>query len=231
MDWVVKFAKSSIGAKLLMAVTGLILFGFVLVHMLGNLQVFLGQEAYNRYAHFLKSLPELLWPARLVLLGSVILHIASGLRLAAIDSAARPVNYVGRRYRQASIMSRTMALSGLVVMSFIIYHLLHFTFGVTDPTHHSLKDPMGQHDVYAMLIYGFQNVYVAAAYIVSMVLLGLHLSHGASSLFQTLGINHPRYNPAIAKIGPVFATIVVLGNISMPLAVLLGYIQLPAGGQ
>jgi succinate dehydrogenase / fumarate reductase cytochrome b subunit len=229
MGWVFKFAKSSIGAKVIMAVTGLVLFGFVLVHMAGNLQVFLGQEAYNKYAHFLKSLPELLWPARAVLLSSVLLHIASGLRLAALDRAARPIGYQDRRYRKASIMSRTMAWSGLVVLSFIVYHLLHFTFGLTDPSHHTLKDPAGQHDVYSMLIYGFQNVYVAVAYMVSMVLLGIHLSHGASSLFQTLGINHPRYNGAIAKIGPIFATLIVIGNVSMPLAVLLGWIKLPAG--
>ncbi len=229
MGWVVQFAKSSIGAKFLMAVTGLILFGFVLVHMAGNLQVFLGPEAYNNYANFLKSLPELLWPARLVLLSSAILHVVSGLRLAAIDKAARPVAYAQRRYREATPWSRSMALSGLVVLAFIVYHLLHFTLGVTDPSHAHLRDPLGHHDVYSMFVYGFQNVYVAGAYIVAMMLLGLHLSHGVTSLFQTLGISHPRYSLAIGKIGPIFAIIIVLGNISMPLAVLMGWIKLRVG--
>jgi succinate dehydrogenase / fumarate reductase cytochrome b subunit len=229
MGWVGRFAKSSIGAKLIMASTGLILFGFVLVHMAGNLQVFLGQETYNAYAHFLKSLPELLWPARLVLLSAVLLHIGSGLRLAAIDRAARPIAYAQRRYRQASWASRSMALSGVVVLSFIVYHLLHFTLGVTNPGDYVRRDPLGHHDVYSMLVLGFQNPYVASAYMVSILLLGLHLSHGVSSLLQTLGFNHPRYNQAIACVGPLFAALIVVGNVSMPLAVLLGWIKLPAG--
>ncbi len=229
MGWVGRFATSSIGAKILMALSGLILFGFVLVHMAGNLQVFLGQDAYNAYAHFLKGLPELLWPARLVLLSAVLLHIFSGLRLAAIDRAARPVAYAQRRYRQASWASRTMALSGLVVLSFLVYHLLHFTLGVTHPADFARRDPAGHHDVYSMLVLGFKNPYVAGAYMVSMALLGLHLSHGVSSLLQTLGFNHPRYNRGVAYIGPLFAALIVVGNISMPLAVLLGWIKLPPG--
>lgn len=229
MGWVIRFAKSSIGAKLLMAVTGAVLFGFVLVHMVGNLQVYMGQDVYNGYAAFLKSVPELLWPARIVLLSSVVLHIVSGLRLAAINRAARPVAYHYKKYTKASFNSRFALVSGLVVLSFIIYHLLHFTLGKTDPMHYHLLDDKGRHDVYSMFIYGFQNVYVTAAYVVSMVLLGLHLSHGVSSLFQTLGVNHPRLNGLINNLGPIFATIVVLGNVSMPIAVVMGYIKLPAG--
>ena len=229
MGGIIQFAKSSIGAKWIMALSGIVLFGFVLVHMAGNLQVFLGQEAYNAYAHFLKSLPELLWPARLVLLGSVGLHIVSGLRLAAIDRAARPVGYVQRRYRAASWTSRNMAVSGLLVLSFIVYHLLHVTFGVTHPTQYGLRDPLGHHDVYSMLIRGFQQPLVAGFYMLSMLLLGLHLSHGVSSMLQTLGFNHPRYNEGVRLVGPVFAGLIVLGNLSMPLAVLLGWIRLPTG--
>lgn len=229
MGWVLRFAKSSIGAKLLMALTGLVLFGFVLVHMVGNLQVYMGQDVYNGYAAFLKSVPELLWPARIVLLSSVVLHVVSGLRLAAINKAARPQPYHYKKYTKASFNSRFALVSGLVVLSFIIYHLLHFTLGKTDPMHYHLLDDKGRHDVYSMFIFGFQNVYVTAAYVVSMVLLGLHLSHGVSSLFQTLGINHPRLNGLLNNLGPVFATIIVLGNVSMPIAVVMGYIKLPAG--
>lgn len=229
MAWVVKFAKSSIGAKALMAVTGLVLFGFVLVHMLGNLQLYLGPDHYNAYASFLKSQPEILWSARTVLLGSVLLHIVSGVRLNLLNRAARPEAYAQKVFTKATLTSRTMVLSGLVVLAFIIYHLLHFTVGLTDPTHYELMDPKGRHDVYAMVILGFQNVYVSLSYIVAMLLLGMHLNHGASSMFQSLGLNGPRYSSLTERIGPVFATIIVLGNISMPLAVLLGHLTLPAG--
>ena len=230
MGWVVKFAKSSIGAKILMALTGMALFGFVIAHLLGNLQVFLGQDQYNAYAAALKGLPELLWPARLGLLAAVLLHIVSGLRLAALNQAARPVGYAQKRYTKASFTSRNMTVSGLLLLSFIVYHLLHFTFGLTHPEAAHLTDAKGRHDVYSMFIMGFQNVYVSIAYIVAMVCLGLHLEHGASSMFQSLGLNHPRYNPLLQMIGPVFAVIIVLGNISMPIAVLLGILGLPAGG-
>lgn len=230
MGWVGKFVKSSIGAKIIMALTGVMLAGFVLGHMAGNLQIFLGPEPYNAYAHFLKSTPELLWTARLGLLVAVTAHIASGVRLAALNRASRGTNYSDRRYRRASVTSRTMVWTGLVVMSFIIYHLAHFTLGLTDPTHYGLIDPKGRHDAYSMFVYGFQNAYVSSAYIIAMVLLGFHLNHGVSSMFQTLGVNHPRINPILNKVGPLFAIAVVTGNCAMPLAVLLGYVQLPGGG-
>jgi succinate dehydrogenase / fumarate reductase cytochrome b subunit len=229
MGWVIKFAQSSLGAKVLMALSGVLLFGFVLVHMLGNLQIFLGQEPYNAYAHFLKSTPELLWAARLTLLGAVGLHVWAGVRLSLLNRAARPRAYVEKDYTRASFTSRTMLWTGLTVLAFIVYHLAHFTLGLTDPTHYDLIDPKGYHDAYSMFVYGFQNVYVSMFYIIAMVFLGLHLEHGVSSMFQTLGINHPRINGLTGKIGPIFAVLVVLGNISMPIAVMMGIITLPAG--
>lgn len=229
MNWVIKFAKSSIGAKYLMALTGLVLFGFVLGHMLGNLQIFLGQDAYNSYAHTLKHTPLLLWGTRVVLLVSVLLHIVSGLRLAALNKAARPVQYAQKRWVKASFSSRTMALSGLTLLAFIIYHLLHFTVGVTDPEHYHLVDAVGRHDAYSMFVFGFQNVTVAISYIAAMLLLAMHLNHGASSMFQSLGLNHSRYNSLYRKIGPVFAVVIAIGNIAMPVAVLAGLISLPPG--
>lgn len=230
MGWVLQFAKSSIGAKIIMALTGAVLSGFVLVHMLGNLQIFIGPEEYNAYAHFLKGTPELLWTARTVLLTAVGLHIYSGVRLTQINRAARPQDYRKRAYQRASFTSRFMIYSGLVVLSFIIYHLAHFTLGLTDPTHYGLLDPKGRVDAYSMFVYGFQNVYVSVAYMVAMVFLGLHLEHGVSSMFQTMGIHHPRINPLLNKVGLAFALAVVIGNCAMPLAVMLGYIQLPPGG-
>ena len=230
MAWLWQFAKSSLGAKILMALSGVLLVGFVLVHMLGNLQIFLGPEPYNAYAHFLKGTPELLWTARLGLLAASGVHIACGIRLSRLSQAARPRTYTQRRYRRATWTSRTMAWTGLVVLSFIIYHLAHFTLGLTDPTHYGLLDPKGRHDAYSMFVYGFMNPYVSASYVVAMVLLGLHLEHGVSSLFQTLGLNHPRFNPLLNRVGPAFAVLVVIGNCSMPLAVQLGYITLPSAG-
>lgn len=229
MSWVLKFAKSSIGAKILMALTGVVLFGFVIVHLLGNLQIFLGQEAYNGYAAFVKASPEVLWGVRAVLLGAVLLHIVSGLRLAFLNKKARPVAYANKQYVKASWFSRTMTWTGVVLLAFIVYHLLHFTVGVVQPEHFHMVDAKGRHDAYSMFVYGFQNVYVSASYIVAMILLGFHLEHGASSMFQSLGINHPRFNGLLHRIGPVFAVLIVLGNISMPIAVLLGWVTLPAG--
>ncbi len=229
MGWVFKFAQSSLGAKVLMALSGLLLFGFVLVHMLGNLQIYLGQEPYNNYAHFLKSTPELLWGARTTLLAAVGLHIWTGIRLSFLNRAARPKSYVEKNFTKATLTSRTMILSGSTVLAFIVYHLAHFTLGLTDPTHYELIDPKGYHDAYSMFVYGFQNVYVSTFYIIAMVLLGLHLEHGVSSMFQTLGINHPRINGITHKVGPVFAVLIVLGNISMPIAVMTGMITLPPG--
>lgn len=229
MGWVVKFAKSSIGAKVLMAVTGAALFGFVLAHMLGNLQIFLGQETFNAYAAFLQGNKELLWVLRSGLIVAVLLHIVSGLRLALLNSAARPVAYSKKTFVKASLTSRTMALSGLVLLAFIVFHLLHFTLGVVQPEAYHLTDAKGRHDAFSMFILGFQSAPIAISYIVAMVLLALHLEHGASSLFQSLGLNHPRYNGLIHRIGPVFAIFIATGNILMPVAVLLGWIQLPAG--
>ena len=230
MGGLVTFVRSSIGAKVFMALSGAAMFGFVLVHMLGNLQVYLGPEPYNAYAAFLKGTPELLWAARAVLLGSVAVHVASGLRLAALNRAARPHDYVAKRFTKASMSSRTMVLSGLVVLSFIVYHLLHFTLGVTDPAHYHLVDSHGRHDVYAMFVHGFRNPYVSVSYIVAMTLLGAHLHHGVTSLFQTLGFNGPRFSRVIELFGPSFAAIVVLGNVSMPISVMMGWLTLPAGG-
>ncbi len=223
------FHFSSIGTKVWMALTGLIIFGFVIGHMAGNLQVFAGQETYNAYAHFLKHTPLLLWGTRVVLLASVIIHITTAITLTLANRAARPIAYTKKSWRKASFASRTMMYSGSVVLAFIIYHLAHFTLGLTNPEHFQLVDAAGRQDVYSMFVLGFQKPVVAMFYAIANILLGLHLNHGASSMFQTLGFNHPKYQPFIDKIGPVTSTMIVLGNLSMPLAVQLGFITLPLG--
>jgi succinate dehydrogenase / fumarate reductase cytochrome b subunit len=223
MGWIVRFAKSSIGAKMVMALTGLALFGFVVAHMIGNLQLFMGREALNAYAALLKSQAGLLWVMRLGIIAAVILHILSGIRLSTLNKQARPVAYAVKNWRRASPSSRTMIWTGLMVLAFIVYHLLHFTLGVTNPDHFALRDAQGRHDVYGMVIAGFQNVWVTGSYVLAMLMLGPHLSHGASSMFQSLGLRHPQYDSMISKIGPTFAAVIVIGNITMPLAVLFGY--------
>ena len=230
MSWLIDFAKSSIGAKVVMGVTGAMLVGVVIMHMLGNLQVFLGQDALNTYAKSLHDLGGLLWVARLGLIGAVLLHIVSGLRLASLNSAARPVAYANETTVQASFASRYMRMSGLVLLAFIAYHLAHFTLGLTHPDHKALTDSMGRPDVYSMVILGFKQPAVALSYVVAMVLLWFHLNHGASSLFKSLGLRHPKYNSMLDKVGPAVATLVVVGNIAMPLAVLAGIIGVDVGG-
>ena len=212
---------TAIGKKAVVAVTGVVLFGFVIAHMLGNLQVFLGPEALNGYAASLKSIPAVLWGARLVLLGSVALHIVFTLQLVAMSSGARPQAYAAKKSVASTYASRTMKLSGPLLLAFILYHLAHFTWpGVAMGAY--AHDPA---DVYANVVRGFSIPWVSAIYLVAQVLLGLHLYHGAWSLFQTLGLSHPRYN-AMRNFAPkAIALGVVAGNLSIPTAVLLGVVQ------
>ncbi len=222
--------RTSIGGKAVVALTGLLLVGFVLAHVAGNLLIFLGQDALNGYAKKLTDMPVVLWSARAGLLAVLVVHMVTAARLVYQNHHARPVSYAVKNTVQASIPSRTMLLSGLLMLAFIIYHLLHFTVGVTHPDHFHLIDSQGRHDVYSMVILGFQDPRVAVAYIVAMVLLGVHLSHGIPSLFQSLGIDHPTFTPCIHLYGPLVALVIVVGFIAIPVSVWLGFLQLPAGG-
>ncbi len=228
--------RSSLGGKFLMALTGLGLTLFVIAHMLGNFQVFLGRDALNSYAAALKHMPGLLWTARAGLLVIFVLHIVYGVKLWAANRAARPVLYHFKKYREASLASRTMLWTGLVILAFVIFHLAHYTFGivgraqVTDPqtrqvttvSYLDLKDPTDpkRQDVYGMTVHGFRNPVISLLYVVAMALLAFHLSHGFQSLFQSLGLNHPRWAPLLKGASLVVALIVFVGNSSMPLAVL-----------
>lgn len=221
---------SSLTAKLFMAVTGAGLVLFVIAHMMGNLQIYLGQEALNAYAHKLKSMPALLWTARIGLIGLFGGHLALAVYLRKINGSARSQQYQFRDPVDASFASRTMLMSGLVIFAFLIYHLLHFTLGVTDPRSHGLVDDKGHHDVYSMVVLSFQNVFVSGAYIVAMCFLGLHLSHAVASMFQTFGLTSGSSRKWVHKIGQTIAVVLMLGNISIPISVLLGIVALPAGG-
>jgi succinate dehydrogenase / fumarate reductase cytochrome b subunit len=228
--------RSSVGTKYVMAVTGLLLIGFVLAHMAGNLLIFAGKDALNGYGHALEEKPTLLWTARVILLVIFVLHIVLGIRLTRDNIRARPVRYVYEDTVQANWASRHMLLTGLVLLAFVIYHLLHFTIGVTDPSHfkrntaavpmYKPTDPALQpeYDVAEMVVGGFRQPLVTLAYVVAMVFLALHLWHGASSWFQSLGLNGRGYDKVINWVGPVLALIVLIGNCSIPLAILAGYV-------
>jgi succinate dehydrogenase / fumarate reductase cytochrome b subunit len=240
MNALVLSLRSSVGAKYVMALTGIGLIGFVVVHMMGNLLIYAGPDALNSYAQALKDKPALLWTARVGLLIIFVVHIVLGLRLTLQNKAARGTAYVYEDTVQASWASRHMLLTGLVLLAFVVFHLAHFTFGVItayqDPATgtmvgyldlHDVKDPT-RHDVYGMVVAGFRVTWIAILYVVAQVFLWLHLWHGGSSWFQSLGINHPAYNPVIRAVGPVLATAVLIGNSSIPLAVLAGAIGGPA---
>jgi len=218
------FYESSIGKKAVMAATGCMLFLFALGHMLGNLQIYLGAEQLNGYAEKLHSLGGLLWVIRGVLLAVVVIHLIAAIQLWLLNRAARPVNYAKQGWVQASYASRTMIISGPLLGAFIIYHLLHFTTG------HCLHGGLqtlddGHVNVYANVINGFSYLPATAIYLVAMVLLGYHLSHGVWSMFQSVGLNHPRYMPIIQKLALLVAIVIAAGNISIPVAVLTGIIR------
>ena len=210
---VARFYESTIGKKAIMAVTGLILFGFLIVHMLGNLQVFLGRDVMNHYAETLHGNPALLWTARTILLISVALHIWASVQLSMIKKDARPVSYVKRANVGSSWASRSMMLSGPIIAAFVVFHLLHLTTGTIHPQFVELH-------AYENLVTGFLVVPFALVYIVVMILIGFHLSHGVWSMFQSMGMSHPRYTPLIKRFASIFSWILVAGFISIPVAVL-----------
>lgn len=230
MNVVAGFFKSSLGKKYVMAITGMGLFVFVVGHMLGNLQIFLGPESINRYGSFLQSLGELLWAARIGLIVLVLLHIWSAVKLSAENKAARPVSYGDYKPVGSSYASRTMLMSGLIIAAFIIYHLLHFT--VQTPAINGagrdfvqLHDEKGRHDVYRMMVMGFSVWYVSLFYIIAMVLLSLHLSHGVSAMFQSLGLKNRSWKPFIDGFAKFIAIALLIGYCSIPIAVLLGIVK------
>lgn len=224
--------RSSIARKMVMAATGLALLGFVVAHMVGNLQVFAGPEKLNAYAATLQGLGPILWVLRLGLLGVFVLHVATAFRIWRENRAARPVPYAVVVPSASTYASRTMIWSGFIVLAFVVYHLAHFTFGVVQPEHFHLTDPSyadpssgaTRHDVYAMVVRGFRSPVVALTYVAAQVLLGLHISHGASSVFQTLGCTSPRLECAKRAAGPLLAGVIVAGNCSIPLSILLGLV-------
>jgi succinate dehydrogenase / fumarate reductase cytochrome b subunit len=216
----VTFWQSTNGKKVVMAVTGVIMFGFVVGHMLGNLQMYEAPEHINAYGHFLHNLGELLWIERSVLLLAIALHIIATIQLALRSKAARPIGYSRRQAINSSYASRTMYWSGPIVLVFIIFHLLQFTAGYLHPQAQFVAG-----DVYHNVVSGFQVWWVSVWYIFAICLLGLHLSHGLWSMFQSVGLAHPRLSPYLRSAARAVAILIVLGYISIPISVLLGFIK------
>jgi succinate dehydrogenase / fumarate reductase cytochrome b subunit len=223
---------SSVGKKTIVAVTGILLIGFLAVHMLGNFTLFVGQDALNTYAQQLQSLGPLLWVARLGLLAIFGAHILFTVLLILENHRASSSKYVYKSHIGSSIFVRTMKYTGLVVIAFVIFHLAHLTLGWVMPEAYSLKqvmpDGQARHDVYSMVVLGFQNVPISLFYIAALTLLAFHLSHGIGSLFQTFGITNKKLRPVFEKGGMAIAWLLWLGYVSLPVSVLLGLVKLPA---
>lgn len=211
--------QSTVGKKLIMAVTGLILVGFIIVHVAGNLSIFLGAKAINGYAALLKGQMELLWLARAVLLVAAVLHIWAAWSLTQVAHAARPVDYAKKVPQRATLASLTMRWGGLLLLIFIVLHILHLTTGTIRLA------PFDEPDVYRNVVGGFSVWWVSLIYIVMMVVLGLHLYHGSWASFRTLGFTQPSTSPFHRRVALAFALLVWAGFTIIPVAVLAGILR------
>ena len=220
MHWTLRFYYSSLGQKIVMAATGVILFGFIIGHLIGNLQIFAGPEVLDSYARFLKEKPEVILTTRVMLLASLGLHILAATQLTIRNRSARPIAYRLHKYDEASYAARTMVWSGPIIGLFVIYHLLHFTVGTVHPS----QPDFHAEAVYANVVSGFQQWPIALFYIVAILSLGLHIAHGVWSMFQSIGLNHPKYQPLIRRSAAVLTTLIVAGYVSIPVAVLIGVV-------
>ena len=220
-----RFYDAPIGKKAVMAMTGVVLFGYVVGHLLGNLQIYSSDhDLINRYAAFLHdpSHAALLWGVRGLLLLAVILHITASIQLWNLKRAARPVGYIKKEDVPTTYAARTMMWSGPIIAAFVIFHILHLTSGSVLPLQELGPN---QPDVRANVISGFQHPAVAAAYIVAMLLLCMHLYHGLWSMFQSVGLTNPRSTPVLKRFAGMCAILIAIGNISIPVAVLTGVLS------
>jgi len=222
---VIAFYQSSIGKKIVVGLTALVLIVYVLGHLIGNLQIYIGQNQINAYAKFLHDLGPILWVVRVVLLAAFVTHIVATIQLAHENRLAKPQKYAVPGYQRSTLASRTMIISGLIVLCFVIYHLLQFTLHVTDPEFRHLRDSLGRPDVYRMLILGFRHPLVSLFYVLALFLLASHLSHGFESVTQTLGIDNRKISRFIATGGQALTWLIFAGYVSIPATILLGIIR------
>ncbi|MBI2603840.1 MAG: succinate dehydrogenase cytochrome b subunit [Deltaproteobacteria bacterium] len=212
----------TVGLKFLMAVSGFILVGFLVGHLSGNMLLYAGPDAINQYAEVLKKFPVVLWTTRIFLIIAVFVHIYSGVKLSVLNKRARPHAYAVTKRVKATLPSQTMLLSGAVVLSFTLYHLAHFTFRWT---HKEEFAGLGDFDVHAMMVLSFQSSVVSSFYVLSIVLLMMHLNHGLVSFFQTLGVNHSKYNGVVKSLSILLSIILALGFISLPISIYFGFVS------
>lgn len=220
----------SVGKKILMAVSGLVAVAYLIGHMIGNLQIFLGQDQLNGYAEKLHSLGPLLWVIRGFLIIFFGLHVWKGIQLKVENWSARPVKYARNATVQATLASRTMIWTGAVIFAFLIYHILHYTARTVKPEFQGYVDALGRADVYRMVIVGFADPVVSIFYIVAVGLTCFHLSHSFSSMFQSIGWTTPKTFKRLERLGMALSIILFIGFASVPVAVLVKWVSFTPGG-
>ena len=218
-----EYLHSPVGRKVVVAVTGFLMVLFVIAHMLGNMTIFAAQ--INSYAEHLRRLPLLLWGYRAIMVAALLLHMILGIQLTVENLASKSGNYFITRHRSVTFAGETMIWSGLLLLVFIVYHLLHFTFRVTNPGISNLLDSLGRPDVGRMVILSFQQGAIAVVYLASMVLLYLHLSHGIQSLLQSVGLNGDESLPTVRRAGTVISFTLFAGFVAVPLFVISGVLR------
>ncbi|MCX7713282.1 MAG: succinate dehydrogenase cytochrome b subunit [Chthoniobacterales bacterium] len=225
-----RWLLSSLGKKTIVAVTGSLLVLFLIGHLLGNLTIYLGQDVINTYAQKLQSMGPLLWIVRLGLLAVFLLHIIFVVLLIAENLRASATKYIAKDNMGSTLFARTMKYTGLIVLAFVVFHISHFTLGLVQPEfyhlYQTLPDGSKRHDVYNMVVRGFQNVPISIFYILALTFLTFHLSHGVASIFQTLGISNRFLRPLLERASIAFAWLLWAGYVSIPISILLGFVQL-----
>lgn len=223
LPWPLAFYSTAIGKKWVMAVTGIVLLGYVFVHMLGNLKAYMGAEEINKYGEALRTLggafiprEYALWAARIVLLAAFLLHVHAAYALTMMNRRARPTGYAGgRRYVAANVAARTMRWTGVIILLYLIFHLFDLTFGQANPD-------FRRGDIYHNLIGSLERWWAAIIYIVANIALAVHIYHGAWSMFQSMGINHPRLNGFRRAFATTFAALMLVANLSFPILIVTG---------
>lgn len=215
--------------KAVVAISGLLFVLFLIGHLGGNLLLYTGPMAFNKYAQGLKDLGPLLWILRIVMVMSLVLHVTFTIRLRQRNAEARPVEYAKKTPVASTLYSRSMMYTGLTILAFVIFHLAHFTWGKVQPEHYTgtwmLPDGRTTHDVYKMTVAGFNEAWISVVYILCVSMVMMHLQHAFQSAVQTLGFRHPRYTPMVLKAGAAIATVLWLGFVSIPISVMSGIVQ------
>jgi succinate dehydrogenase / fumarate reductase cytochrome b subunit len=219
-----RFSRSTIGVKVVMAITGVIMFGYLVGHVSGNWLIFAGREKINQYSAFLHHTSWLLWGTRVILLIAVLLHLWATVRFLALRKQARPVSYGLKAPHGTTWAARTMFWSGPVIALFIVYHILHLTTGTVHPSFH-VNAESHEVDVYQNLVDGFRHPLATGIYIVGMLAIGLHLSHGLWSMLQTIGVNRPNLECGLRTAAVLLGVLICGGFIAVPAAVLLGIVK------